>query len=414
MDEVDLVVVGAGIVGLASAWQYTDRHRSARVVVLEKEPDLGRHQTGRNSGVLHSGIYYRPGSLKARTAVSGRASMVRFCEERGIPHEVCGKVIVATSPDELGRMHDLRERAARNGVEAEVIDRDRLVELEPHCAGIAGIHVPATGIVDYLAVCRTLAADLAERGVEIRYGAGVTTIDDRDDGVVIGTADGREYRAAMLLNCAGLRSDQVARRVGGLDVDARIVPFRGEYFELAPERSHLVRNLIYPVPDPRFPFLGVHFTRTIGGEVEAGPNAVLSFARQRYKRWSIVPGDLVQILLDPRFWKLATRHWRMGVDETYRSLNRRAMCRALQGLVPSLKPEDLLRGRCGIRAQAVDRKGALVDDFQIVATDRMVHVLNAPSPAATASLSIGRHIARLACGEAGREATRAAIAAVDG
>lgn len=394
MNEVDLVVVGAGIVGLASAWRYTEAHPSATVVVLEKEPDLGRHQTGRNSGVLHSGIYYRPGSLKARTAVRGRTSMVRFCEERGIPHEVCGKVIVATSSDELGRMHDLYERAGQNGVAAELVDRDRLVELEPHCAGIAGIHVPSTGIVDFTAVCRTLAADLAERGVVIRCGMGVTAIDDRPDGVVVSTEAG-EHRARMLLNCAGLRSDQVAAKVGGLDVDACIVPFRGEYFELVPERSHLVRNLIYPVPDPSFPFLGVHLTRSIDGYVHVGPNAVLALAREGY-RWRDISADQVREHLANRgLWRLAGRYWRTGAGEVWRSLNRRAFARALQRLVPEVEADDLVPSPAGVRAQAMDGAGELLDDFAIERTAHSIHVINAPSPGATASLEIGAVIASM-------------------
>lgn len=392
MTDADLVVVGAGIIGLASAWRYTENRPQARVVLLEKEPDLAHHQTGRNSGVLHSGVYYRPGSLKARTAVSGRTSMVQFCAERGIPYEVCGKVIVATRDDELDRMHDLHERAGQNGVDAELVDRSRLVELEPHCAGIAAIHVPATGIVDYTAVCRALAADLVERGVEIHYGAAVTAIEDRAAGVVVSTADG-DYGGRILLNCAGLRSDQVAAQVGGLDVDARIVPFRGEYYELVPERSHLVRNLIYPVPDPSFPFLGVHLTRMIEGHIHAGPNAVLALAREGYRWRDVSPAQLREHATNRGLWRLAGKYWRTGAGEVWRSLHKAAFVRALQRLVPDIEADDLVRSPAGVRAQAMDGQGELLDDFAIEQTAHSIHIINAPSPGATASLEIGASVA---------------------
>jgi L-2-hydroxyglutarate oxidase len=390
--EVDVVVVGAGIIGLASAWQLTGRRPALRTVLLDKEPQLAAHQTGRNSGVLHSGIYYRPGSLKARTAVTGRTSMVRFCVERGIPHEVCGKVIVATRDDELGRMHDLFERAGQNGVKAELIDRDRLLELEPHCAGIAGIHVPETGICDFTAVCRTLAGDLAARGVEIRLGTQVTAIEDRPGEVVVSTPGG-EIRARLLVNCAGLHSDRVAAQLPGVDLDAHIVPFRGEYYELVPDKSYLVENLIYPVPDPSFPFLGVHLTRMIGGHIHAGPNAVLALDREGYRWRDVSLAQLREHATDRGLWHLARRYWRTGAGEVWRSLNKQAFVRALQRLVPDVQAEDLAPSPAGVRAQAMTSTGELLDDFAIGYTPHSVHILNAPSPAATASLEIGATVA---------------------
>jgi len=393
--EVDLVVVGAGIIGLASAWQFNAAHPDARIVVLDKEPALARHQTGHNSGVLHAGVYYRPGSMKARMAVAGRAEMVDFCRSRGIAHEVCGKVIIATRPDELGRLHDLHGRAEANGVDARLVDAKRLQELEPHCAGIAGIHVPSTGIADFGAVARTFAADLADKGVPVVLATPVTAIQDRPDGVVLSTPS-QEYRAHLVVNCAGLQADRVAAQVGGLAVDTRIVPFRGEYYELGPQRSHLVRNLIYPVPDPSFPFLGVHLTRMIGGHIHVGPNAVLALAREGY-RWRDVSWEQVREHATNRgLWALGRRYWRTGAGEVWRSLSKRAFVKAVQRLVPDVQAADLVPSPAGVRAQAMRGTGELLDDFAIEHTPHSVHILNAPSPAATASLQIGAVVAATA------------------
>ncbi len=393
--DYDVAVVGAGIVGLATVWALTERAPRTRVVVLEKEPAVGRHQTGHNSGVIHAGIYYRPGSAKARLCVEGGRRLTEFCDRHGIRWERCGKVIVATRPDELPRLAALYERGVANGVPGlALIGPERVRELEPHAAALQAIHSPHTGIVDYREVAAALAAEAERRGVTIETGAGVEAIGRAGDGFVLRTPR-REVAARRLINCAGLYADVVARRAGAAP-DVRIVPFRGEYYHLRPERRHLVRALIYPVPDPAFPFLGVHFTRTVHGEVEAGPNAVLAFAREGYRFSRVNPGELLDTLTYRGFWAMARRYWRTGAYEMYRSLSKAAFVRALQRLVPDLRPEDVVRGGSGVRAQAVSPDGSLVDDFRIVETADAVHVLNAPSPAATASLAIGRHIAALA------------------
>ncbi|HXG01912.1 MAG TPA: L-2-hydroxyglutarate oxidase [Candidatus Binatia bacterium] len=393
--DCDVAVVGAGIVGLATVWALTERAPRTRVVVLEKEPGVGRHQTGHNSGVIHAGIYYRPGSAKARLCVEGGRLLTEFCDRHGIRWERCGKVIVATRPDELPRLAALYERGVANGVPGlALIGPERVRELEPHAAALQAIHSPHTGIVDYREVAAALAAEAERRGVTIETGAGVEAIGRAGDGFVLGTPR-CEVAARRLINCAGLYADLVARRAGAA-ADVRIVPFRGEYYHLRPERRHLVRALIYPVPDPAFPFLGVHFTRTVHGEVEAGPNAVLAFAREGYRFGRVNPRELLGTLTYRGFWAMARRYWRTGAYEMYRSLSKAAFVRALQRLVPDLRPEDVVRGGSGVRAQAVSPDGSLVDDFRIVETADAVHVLNAPSPAATASLAIGRHIAALA------------------
>lgn len=393
--DYDVAVVGAGIVGLATVWALTERAPRTRVVVLEKEPAVGRHQTGHNSGVIHAGIYYRPGSAKARLCVEGGRRLTEFCDRHGIRWERCGKVIVATRPDELPRLAALYERGVANGVPGlALIGPERVRELEPYAAALQAIHSPHTGIVDYREVAAALAAEAERRGVTIETGAGVEAIRRAADGFVLRTPR-REVAARRLINCAGLYADLVARRAGA-PPDVRIVPFRGEYYHLRPERRHLVRALIYPVPDPAFPFLGVHFTRTVHGEVEAGPNAVLAFAREGYRFGRVNLVELLDTLTYRGFWAMARRYWRTGVYEMYRSLSKAAFVRALQRLVPALRAEDVVRGGSGVRAQAVSSDGSLVDDFRIVETADAVHVLNAPSPAATASLAIGRHIAALA------------------
>lgn len=391
----DVAIVGGGIVGLATARALSEAAPHARLVVLEKEAAIAQHQTGHNSGVIHSGIYYRPGSFKARLCVEGARLMMEFCDKRGIRVERCGKVIVATSTEELPRLQALYERGVANGVPGVTkIDVARLREIEPHASAIAAIHSPNTAIVDYGAVATTLARELADRGVVFECNFRVTAIARRQDTLRIGAPD-REVTAQRLVNCAGLYSDVIARRAGA-DPDVQIIPFRGEYYMLARDRRFLVNGLIYPVPDPEFPFLGVHFTRTVQGEVEAGPNAVLAFAREGYRFGRVNVRELAGTLRYGGFWAMARRYWRTGTFEMYRSLSKPAFVKALQRLVPEIRAADVRRGGAGVRAQAVARDGSLVDDFRIVAGPDAVHVLNAPSPAATASLAIGRHVARLA------------------
>ncbi|MEY2785012.1 MAG: hypothetical protein RL277_1222 [Planctomycetota bacterium] len=392
MVKADLVVVGGGIVGLASARAWLLAHPGARVVLLEKESELAAHQTGRNSGVIHSGLYYKPGSAKARTCRRGKALLERYCAEKGVRMETCGKVVVAVDESELAALARIEERGIANGVQLTRISRERLHELEPHMAGIAALHVPETGIVDYVGMCRELAADIRALGSEIVTDARVFHIDARADGITVAST-AREVHADRLLNCAGLHSDRIAE-LAGLRVDARIVPFRGEYFELTPAAEQLCRNLVYPVPDPNFPFLGVHFTRMAKGGVECGPNAVLAFAREGYDLSTVDWADLSDALSYPGFWRLVRRHWRAGSGELWRSFSKQAFVRALQRLCPEIRPEHLHAAPAGVRAQALTPDGALVDDFRFVRGERMLHVLNAPSPAATASLAIGEEIAQ--------------------
>jgi L-2-hydroxyglutarate oxidase LhgO len=392
----DIAIIGGGILGLATARAILDQAPRAKLVVLEKEMDIAQHQTGHNSGVIHSGIYYKPGSYKARLCVEGARLMKAYCEKHEIEVETCGKVIVATSPEELPRLKTLYERGVANGVPGvTMIDAARLKEIEPHARAVAGIHSPETAIVDYKVVAASLARDLVASGVTLERNFRVTSIARLRGTLRLGTADGHAVAASHLVNCAGLYSDVVAR-LAEAPVDVQIVPFRGEYYMIRPERQHLVNGLIYPVPDPEFPFLGVHFTRTVHGDVEAGPNAVLALAREGYSWTRVRPAELLATLRFPGFHAIARKYWRTGAYETYRSLSKRAFVKALQRLVPALRPEDIHPGGAGVRAQAVTRDGALVDDFRIVQTADAVHVLNAPSPAATASLAIGRHIATIA------------------
>ncbi|MFI5657922.1 L-2-hydroxyglutarate oxidase [Streptomyces sp. NPDC051684] len=385
----DVLVVGGGIVGLSTAYAVSRAAPGTRVVVLEKEEGPARHQTGRNSGVIHSGIYYRPGSLKARFAVRGAAEMVKFCAEYGIAHEVTGKLIVATERDELPRLHALVQRGRENGIPVRELGSAQIQEYEPEVRGLAAIHVGTTGIVDYRAVAERFAE---ASGAEIRYGADVVQVDRRADrGVAVRTRAGDVVRGRVLVNCAGLRCDEVARLTGD-DPEMRIVPFRGEYFELG--RPDLVRGLVYPVPDPAFPFLGVHLTRGIDGGVHVGPNAVPALAREGYG-WGVVrPREVGGTLAWPGAWRMARSHWRYGAGEVHRSLSKAAFTKAVRRLVPAVTAQDMVPVAAGVRAQAVLRDGTLVDDFLIREGARAVHVLNAPSPAATASLPIGREIAR--------------------
>ncbi|WP_407560355.1 L-2-hydroxyglutarate oxidase [Streptomyces sp. 184] len=465
-DDCDVLVIGAGIVGLSTAYALTRAAPGIRVLVLEKEPGPAQHQTGRNSGVLHSGLYYRPGSLKARYAVQGAAELVEFCAEHGLPHAVTGKIVVATERDELPRLHALAQRGRENGIPVRELGPAQITEYEPHVRGLAALHVATTGVCDFRAVARTLAELAREAGAEVRYGAEVRTIARRPEGgrsrtadaakaadatgpvgaaglvgaadpgdavtaadtagttrtdnptetptetpietptdaparlgvaaragVAVRTAAGQVVRARALVNCAGLHSDRVARLAGDRP-GLRIVPFRGEYYELAPHAADLVRGLVYPVPDPAFPFLGVHLTRGIDGAVHLGPNAVPALAREGYSRTSLSPRDAAATLAYPGSWRIARRHWRYGAGELHRSVSRRAFTAAVRRLLPAVDEGDLRPAQAGVRAQAVLPDGELVDDFRFAEGPRTIHVLNAPSPAATASLPIGREIAR--------------------
>lgn len=389
--DCDVLVIGGGIVGLSTAFAITRAAPGTRVTVLEKEPGVARHQTGRNSGVIHSGIYYRPGSLKARYAVRGAAEMIKFCAEYGIAHAVTGKLIVATEREELPRLHALVQRGRENGIPVRELGATQIGEYEPEVRGLAAIHVGTTGICDFVGVARQLGE---ASGAEIRYGARVERIDRRPDrGVAVRTTNGDVVRGRVLVNCAGLYCDEIARMTGD-EPGVRIVPFRGEYYELA--RPELVRGLVYPVPDPAFPFLGVHLTRGIDGGVHVGPNAVPALAREGYG-WGVVrPGEVATTVAWPGVWRMARRHWRYGAGELRRSVSKAAFTRAVRRLLPATGESDLVRTAAGVRAQAVLRDGGLVDDFLIREGARAVHVLNAPSPAATASLPIGREVARRA------------------
>lgn len=389
-----VAIVGGGIVGLATTLVLTERFPSCGVVVVEKEHAVAQHQTGHNSGVIHAGIYYRPGSYKAQLCVEGVQLMKAFCDANGIRYEHCGKVVVATSEEELPRLQTLFERGTANGVPGlKMIGREEMRELEPHARALRALHSPFTAIVDYTEVTRAMARTLAQRGVSVLTGRRVHAIRRADGGLVLETGQG-EVVARHLINCAGLYADAVARLMG-VQPDVQIIPFRGEYYTLR-QGQQLVRGLIYPVPDPEFPFLGVHFTKRIQGDIEAGPNAVLAFAREGYRMRQINVAELLRVLGYRGFWAMAAKYWRTGAYEFYRSLSKPAFVRALQKLVPDLQGSDMVPGGSGVRAQAVSRDGALVDDFKISETPDAIHVLNAPSPAATASLAIGKHIAALA------------------
>jgi L-2-hydroxyglutarate oxidase len=427
----DVIIVGGGIVGLAVALEITRRLPRLRLLLLEKEDRVGRHQSGHNSGVIHSGIYYKPGSLKAKLCVQGARAMIDFCREHGIPNQVCGKVIAATQDNELAGLEELRRRGESNGLRGvRVIEPDELHDIEPHANGLRALVVPSTGITDYAAVCEKYAELISAQGGTILTSTAVTGIERRGDEIVVevtATAKpglgfapvtarleaapfqsvateklsaGGNFSAAFLINCAGLFSDRVCRMAGD-DPQVMIVPFRGEYYDLVPACASLVRALIYPVPDPRFPFLGVHFTRRVGGSVDAGPNAVLAFRREGYRRTDFSLRDLASSTIFPGFWRMAAKHWRSGMEEFHRSFSKPAFVRALQRLVPEIRPEHLAPSGSGVRAQALRRDGTLVDDFQIVPSRRMLHVLNVPSPAATASLIIGRAIVGMAEEELG-------------
>jgi L-2-hydroxyglutarate oxidase len=385
-------IIGGGVVGLATAYRLAERFPDARIRVLEKEMGVGRHQTGHNSGVLHCGLYYKPGSTKARLAVAGIQQMVQFCRENSIPHEVCGKLVVAADESELPRLKGLLDRGTANGLEGlRWVHHDEMREIEPHVGGVAALRVPQEGIVDYPRVCEVLVQKLGERGVQVVTNARLTHARHNSSGWVAETTAG-EFEAGFLINCAGLHCDRVAE-IAGEPREMRVVPFRGEYYKIREDRQYLVRHLIYPVPDPQFPFLGVHFTRMIHGGIEAGPNAVLAFAREGYRKADFNAADLFDALSYRGLWKFLRRYPSMAWYELRRSFSRAVFCQSLQRLVPEIRPDDLASGGSGVRSQVITPGGEIVQDFQLIARPDALHVLNAPSPAATASLAIGAEIA---------------------
>ena len=389
--QFDIAIIGAGIVGLATGLQFTSRFPSLSIAILDKEEKVATHQSGHNSGVIHSGIYYKPGSLKARLCRDGARAMFEFCELHEIPYEICGKLILATKEEELPRLEALYRRGEENGLKGlQMLGAEGIASYEPCAAGIRAIHVPDTGIVDFANVTRKYAELIAAHGGEIYLSHEVSGLRKSTGFTVIETNRGT-YEAKLVINCAGLHSDRISR-MAGARLDLTIVPFRGEYYNLAPASEHRIQRLLYPVPDPQFPFLGVHFTRRITGEIEAGPNAVLAFKREGYEKTSFRLADVKEFATFPGFWMMAAKHWQMSMNEYQRSWSKAMFLRDLQRLMPDLKSEELVSGGSGVRAQALDRSGRLIDDFRFVHTAGMVHVCNAPSPAATASLLIGSHV----------------------
>ena len=389
MKQTDIIIIGGGIVGLATAYQFTLDYPLLKITLLEKEQQLAAHQTGHNSGVLHTGVYYKPGSLKALNCIEGKSRMENFCRKEGIDYEICGKVIVAISEAELPALETIYQRGRTNGVSCEMINSEKLHELEPHVAGIKAVHVPEAGIVDYGQVCKRFAKHLQNNeDNQIHCSTKVIGI-HHSERIIVETEQG-EFEGRFLVNCAGLYSDKITAMTQ--PPESKIIPFRGEYYEVRPEKHYLCRNLIYPVPDPNFPFLGVHFTRMINGSLECGPNAVLAFAREGYTRSTVNFLELAEVLSYPGFIKLAAKYWRAGAGEMWRSFSKVAFVRALQRLIPEISADDLETAPAGIRAQAVLSNGKLVDDFLIQANKNIINVCNAPSPAATSSLNIGKHI----------------------
>ncbi len=387
----DVVIIGGGIIGLATGYSLLKNHPQLRLLIIEKEAELAQHQTGRNSGVIHSGIYYKPGSLKAKNCRAGVSKMLRFCDTYNIRYELCGKVIIATEEAEIPRLMELFKRGNANGVPGlKILDAVDLHKLEPKAVGLQALHSPTTGIVDFSQVAQMCATQIRQMGGEIKKYLNVKKIIELSESLKIITDNG-DIDCGQMINCGGLYADRIAVK-SGIDINLKIIPFRGEYYNLIPERSNLVNTLIYPVPDPRFPFLGVHFTKKIDGCIEAGPNAVLAWAREGYSRWKINPYDLGEVIAYPAFWTMAKHYWKTGIKEMARSTWKPLMVKALQRLVPSLRSSDLKRGGSGVRAQALDSSGRLLDDFRIVAQNNSVHVLNAPSPAATSAFAIAEHI----------------------
>ena len=392
--NANIAIVGGGIVGLATAYHLTQKYTDKKIVVLEKEAALAHHQTGNNSGVIHSGLYYKPGSLKAKTCIDGYKMLLDFCDQNEVPYELCGKVVVATDKSELGRLRDLYDRGRENGLEGlKMLNKEELQAIEPHLAGIQGIYVPQTGIINYTMVCEKLAEAITNGGGEIRLNTQVKSIEETEKGVQIVT-NKSFVECDMVINCAGLYSDEVAE-MHLEKIDTRIIPFRGEYYELTAEAEHFVKHLIYPVPDPAFPFLGVHFTRMVEGGIEAGPNAVFAFRKEGYKRTDFLLREFMKSILWRGFQKVMFKYWKTGLGEMYRSFSKKAFTKALQRLIPEIKEEHLVAAPAGVRAQACDRTGGLLDDFKLVKKKRAIHVINAPSPAATSSLSIGKTISEM-------------------
>ncbi|TYQ27676.1 L-2-hydroxyglutarate oxidase [Pseudanabaena sp. UWO310] len=390
--QKEIVVIGGGIVGLATAYKLCQSQHYNKVTVLEKEDVLGSHQTGNNSGVLHAGLYYKPGSSKAKLAVRGIQQMIGFCEDNEIPHEICGKLVIACDDRELARLHNLFERGQQNGLLGlKQLNQEQLREIEPHAAGIAAIHVPQEGIVDYRKVVDTISSKLQNNGGNVVTSAKVTKLRQLNNKWIISTLNG-VFEADIIINCAGLYCDRISE-LAGEKRETRIIPFRGEYYKIKTDRQFLVKNLIYPVPDPQFPFLGVHFTRLIHGGIEAGPNAVLALAREGYRKSQINLGELYDIFSYDGFWRFLQKHWSMSLEELFRSFSKKLFCQSLQKLVPEIQEGDLEVGGAGVRAQAIFSNGDLVQDFNLVYGNNALHVLNAPSPAATASLAIGEEIA---------------------
>ncbi len=392
--KYDITIIGAGIVGLASALKIKEKNPAKRILIIDKESDVAAHQTGHNSGVIHSGLYYKPGSLKATNCISGYHMLIDFCRSNDVPFETCGKVVVATIKEELPLLQNLYVRGQENGLEGlKFLEKEELLEYEPHVNGVKGFFVPQTGIVDYAVVSAKLKELLKTLDVEFAFDAAVKAIAVKETDVTIDTTNG-SYTAGLMINCAGLYSDKIAK-MSGDNPGIKIIPFRGEYFKLKPEKEYLVKNLIYPVPDPNFPFLGVHFTRMKKGGVEAGPNAVLAYKREGYKKSDISFTEFMEVLGWPGFQKVAKKYWRTGLGEFYRSYSKDAFTKALQKLIPEIESKDLVVGGSGVRAQACDRDGGLIDDFLIHQTKRTINILNAPSPAATSALSIGESVANL-------------------
>lgn len=394
--QYDALIVGGGAVGLATALQLLQRNPKLKVIVIEKENEVAHHQTGNNSNVIHSGIYYKPGSLKAQNCIRGYNLLLDFCQTHDVPYNICGKVIVATDERELPLLQNIYDRGIQNGLQGlKMLKAEEVKQYEPHVAGIAGIHVPQTGIVDYRVVATKYAEQVRAKGGEIRLGEKVLDIQQAENRVVIVTQKA-SYTGKLVINCAGLYSDKVAQFTSPAARDVRIIPFRGEYYKLKKEKEYLVKTLIYPVPDPAFPFLGVHFTTMMGGGVECGPNAVLAFRREGYKKSDINLQELGETLAWPGFRKIVGKYWRTGMGEMYRSFSKAAFTKALQKLIPEIQEEDLEPGGAGVRAQACDRTGGLIDDFMILEESYAINVCNAPSPAATSSLAIGETVADLA------------------
>ena len=393
--KTDVTIIGAGIVGLATAYKLLDLDPDLKVTILDKEQGVSQHQTGHNSGVIHSGIYYRPGSLKAKNCIYGYQLLLDFCDKYDIKYDICGKIIVAVNEKEVPGMEFLYERGMENGLKGlKLLRKEDLNDYEPHVSGVAGISVPQTGIIDFKKVSGKIEEVLLGKGVEFHFNQKVRGIERNSKGALIKTVS-HTFDTKVVINCAGLYSDKVAR-YSRKDINVKIIPFRGEYYKIKPEKKYLVKNLIYPVPDPNFPFLGVHFTRMIEGGIEAGPNAVLAFAREGYKKSQINPAELIESLTWPGFLRVASKYWKTGFGEMYRSFSKKAFTRALQKLIPEIRENDLETGGAGVRAQACDRSGGLLDDFLIYENDHAINVCNAPSPAATSSFSIGETIAQIA------------------